>query len=265
TVMLFWLGLFAVGVAAGSLGALLGLGGGIFLVPALTLFFDLPVRTAIGVSLIGVIATSAGVASVSRPGRGADTALALRLEIATTSGALVGGFAAGKLPQDALSLVFAAVVLATAIYTYLKTRRKAGPASETQIEEMFRTDYTPKRWGVGLSFSALAGALSGLSGIGGGFIKVPVMYSVMDVPLGVATATSNFMVGITAAASATLYYSRGDIRPLVAVPTALGVFAGAMLGSQLASRLRVDVLRRLLIVLLVLIGLQMTWKGITGG
>ncbi len=263
--VLFWLGLFAVGMTAGSLGALLGLGGGIFLVPALTLLFDLPVRTAVGVSLIGVIATSAGVASVSRPGRGADVGLALRLEIATTSGALLGGFAAGLLPQRMLALVFAVVVLASAAYTFLKTRQKAGPTSEPQIESLFRTDYHPRRWGIGLSFSALAGALSGLSGIGGGFIKVPVMYSVMDVPLGVATATSNFMVGITAAASAMLYYSRGDINPLVAVPTALGVFAGAMLGARLASRLRADVLRRLLIVLLVLIALQMAWKGLSGG
>ncbi len=263
--LLFWLGLFAVGLAAGSLGALLGLGGGIFLVPALTLLFDLPVRAAVGVSLIGVIATSAGVASVSRPGRGADVGLALRLEIATTTGALLGGFAAGLLPQRALALVFAVVVLASAVYTFLKTRRKAGPTSEPQIEGLFRTEYQPKRWPIGLSFSALAGALSGLSGIGGGFIKLPVMYSIMDVPLGVATATSNFMVGITAAASATLYYSRGDINPLVAVPTALGVFAGATIGSRLASHLRADVLRRLLIVLLVLIAMQMAWKGISGG
>lgn len=261
----FWLGLFGIGLGAGTLGALLGLGGGIFLVPALTLIFDLPVRTAVGVSLIGVIATSAGVASVSRPGRGADISLALRLEIATTTGALLGGFAAGLLPQQWLALLFAFVVLATAVYTYSKTRKKPGATSEPEIEDLFRTDYKPKRWRVGLSFSALAGALSGLSGIGGGFIKVPVMYSVMDVPLGVATATSNFMVGITAAASAMLYYSRGDIDPLVAVPTALGVFTGAMAGSQLAGRLRADTLRKMLIVLLVLIAAQMAYKGVTGG
>jgi uncharacterized membrane protein YfcA len=262
---LFWLGLFATGMAAGTLGALLGLGGGIFLVPALTLLFDLPVRTAIGVSLIGVISTSAGVATVSRPGRGADIGLALRLEIATTIGALLGGLAAGLLSQTALALLFAGVVLASAVYTFLKSLRKPGPASERQVEELFRTDYKIKRWGTGLAFSGVAGVLSGLSGIGGGFVKVPVMYSIMDVPLGVATATSNFMVGITAAASATLYYSRGDINPLVAAPTALGVFAGAMLGAQVASRLRVAVLRRMLILLLALIALQMAWKGISGG
>jgi uncharacterized membrane protein YfcA len=264
-VLLYWLGLFAVGLIAGSLGALMGLGGGIFLVPALTLLFDLPVRTAVAVSLIGVIATSAGVASVSRPGRGADIGLALRLEIATTIGALLGGFAAGRRSQQALALIFAAIVSASAPYTFIKTGRKPGPASEPQIEALFTTNYRIKRWGIGMAVSAVAGMLSGLSGIGGGFIKVPVMYSVMEVPLGVATATSNFMVGITAAASAMLYYSRGDINPLVAVPTALGVFTGAMLGAQLATRMRVDVLRRLLIMLLVVIALQMAAKGFSGG
>jgi uncharacterized membrane protein YfcA len=262
--VLLWLGLFAIGLSAGALGALLGLGGGIFLVPALTLIFDLPVRTAVGVSLIGVIATSAGVASVSQPGRGADIGLALRLEIASTLGAILGGFAAGLLPQAALALLFSGVVLASALYTYLKTRRKAGPASEPQIEELFRQEYQPKRWRAGGAFCGLAGLLSGLSGLGGGFIKVPVMYSVMEVPLGVATATSNFMVGITSAASAMLYYSRGDIDPLIATPTALGVFVGAMIGSRLASRLRANVLRQMLILLLVLVALQMAWKGFTG-
>ena len=111
----------------------------------------------------------------------------------------------------------------------------------------------------------LAGALSGLTGTGGGFIKVPVMYSLMDVPLGVATASSNFMVGITAAASALLYYSRGDIYPWVAVPTALGVFIGAITGARLAVRLRVATLRKALIILLVLVAIQMAWKGLHGG
>ena len=118
----------------------------------------------------------------------------------------------------------------------------------------------------GLSLFGVAGMLSGLSGIGGGFIKVPVMYSIMDVPLGVATATSNFMVGITAAASATLYYSRGDINPLVAVPTALGrVCRRYARLPRLSAGSGSDVLRRMLIVLLILIALQMAWKGISGG
>ena len=263
--LLTWLALASVGLAAGMLGAMLGLGGGLFLVPALTLLFDLPVRVAVGASLIGVIATSVGVASVSRPGRSADVSLALRLEIAATLGALLGSLAAGLLSPRALSLLFAGITFAAAAYTYLKTRRRIGPASEDAVEALFRTDYRPAHWPAGLGLLGLAGALSGLTGTGGGFIKVPVMYSLMDVPLGVATASSNFMVGITAAASALLYYSRGDIYPWVAVPTALGVFLGAITGARLAARLHVATLRKALIALLVLVAIQMAWKGLRGG
>jgi len=262
--LLAWLALACVGFGAGVLGALLGLGGGIFLVPALTLIFKLPIRAAVGTSLIGVIATAAGVASVSRPGRGADVRLALRLELATTTGALLGSTVAGRLSPQALSILFAGVVLVTAFYTYQKTRRKPGLVTEAAVEALFSTDYHPTHWPAALSFSSVAGILSGLSGVGGGFIKAPVMYSVMEVPLGVATATSNFMVGVTAAASALVYYGRGDVHPLVAVPTALGVFMGAVTGAKLAPHLRVDTLRKALIILLVFVAAQMLWKGITG-
>lgn len=256
--------LAAVGFGAGVLGALLGLGGGVLLVPALTLIFKLPIRVAVGVSLIGVIATSAGVSSVSRPGRGADFGLALRLEIASTIGAILGSLLAGYLSGQALAILFAGIVLATAYYTYQKTRRKPGPASDAAVEALFRTDYQPVHWPTGLGMMSVAGALSGLTGTGGGFIKVPVMYSIMNVPLGVATASSNFMVGITAAASAFVYYGRGDVYPLVAVPTAIGVFLGAITGARLASHVRADRLRIALIGVLILVAVQMLWKGITG-
>jgi len=259
------LALAGTGIIAGMFGAMLGLGGGILLVPALTLLFGLPMRVAVGVSLIGVIATSAGVATVARPGRSADVGLALRLEIASTLGALLGSLAAGALSSEILALLFAGITLATAVYTYLKTRRRLDPAVADASEALFSTDYRPTHWPAGLSLMGLAGALSGLTGTGGGFIKVPVMYSLMDVPLGVATTSSNFMVGITAAASALLYYSRGDIYPLVAVPTAIGVFVGALAGVRMAARLRVEALRKMLIVLLVLVALQMAWKGLHGG
>jgi len=258
------LALAVVGFGAGTVGALLGLGGGILLVPALTLMFGLPVRVAVGVSLIGVIATSAGVSSVSRPGRSADFGLAIRLEIGSAIGAIVGSLLAGYLSGQALAILFAGIVLATAYYTYQKTRRKPGPTTDAAVEALFRADYRPIHWPVGLGMMSLAGALSGLTGTGGGFIKVPVMYSIMSVPLGVATASSNFMVGITAAASAFIYYGRGDIYPLVAVPTAIGVFIGAISGARLAPRVRADRLRMLLIGVLILVAFQMLWKGITG-
>jgi uncharacterized membrane protein YfcA len=152
----------------------------------------------------------------------------------------------------------------TAFYTYQKSRPRRAPASEAVVEVLYSSDYRPRHWLIGLGFSGVAGALSGLTGVGGGFIKVPVMYSVMGIPLGVATATSNFMVGITAAASAFIYYGRGDVYPLVAVPTALGVFGGAVIGARLAPRLRVGTLRQALVLLLVLVAGQMAWKGIGG-
>jgi uncharacterized protein len=263
--LLTWLGLAGIGLAAGVLGALLGLGGGIFLVPALTLVFDMPIRAAVGTSLIGIIATSAGVASVSRPGRGADIPLALRLELSSTIGALIGSLSAGFVSQRILALVFALIVLVTAGYTLLKMRRRPGPASERAVDALFSTDYRPVNWPAGLGATGVAGILSGLTGTGGGFIKVPVMHSLMEVPLGIATASSNFMVGITAAASAMIYYTRGDISPLVAVPTAVGVFTGAVLGARLAARAKVTTLRVLLVILLLLIAAQMGYQGIQGG
>lgn len=248
------LALFITGTVAGVLGALLGLGGGIFLVPTLTVLFHLPIRTAVGASLLGVIATSAGVAAMARKGRGADVRLALRLEAASAAGAIAGGWLAGMVSTQALSLLFAAVATLSAAYLVYKGRRRAdGPSSE----HLFSRSYQPRRWPAGLSVASVAGAVSGLLGVGGGFIKVPAMYAVMGVPLGVATATSNFMVGITAAASVFIYYGRGDIHPEVVVPTALGVFLGAMLGVYVLIRLRVAWVRTALVGLLFLLSIQM--------
>lgn len=254
--MVLLLGLFIAGTAAGTLGALLGLGGGIFLVPVLTLVFGLPARVAIGASLVGVIATSAGVAAAAHAESGADVPLALRLEIATAAGAVLGGLIGAFVPLRALSVLFAFVVFGTATYTIIKARR-----SERNEEAMYRVDYTPRRWGLGVTVSSMAGAVSGMLGVGGGFIKVPTMYAIMGIPLGVATATSNFMVGITAAASVFVYIGRGEVLPLVTVPTTVGVFLGALLGSAVQTHLKVGALRVALIVLLVAVGVQMLWKG----
>lgn len=247
-------GLFLTGLAAGMLGALLGLGGGIFLVPALTVLFGLPIRTAVGTSLVGVIATSAGVAAVMPPGRGADLALALRLEVATTAGAITGGLLAGYVSPRTLGVLFATAVFLTAGYTLYKARRLARGVAP---EKLFARRYTVHHWPVGLGMSFFAGMASGLLGVGGGFVKVPIMYAIMGVPLGVATATSNFMVGITAAASVFVYYSRGDVHPLVVAPTALGIFTGAMVGVHVMPRLRVGWLRAALVALMLVMGVQM--------
>ncbi len=252
--MVVALALLGTGVVAGVLGALLGLGGGIFLVPALTLLFHLPIHIAVGTSLVGVIATSAGVAAIAPRGRGADVPLALRLEVLTAAGAIAGGLLAGVISTQVLSILFALVVFSTAGYVLLKARHRADASVP---ERLFYFNYRLHHWPAGVAVSSLAGMVSGLLGVGGGFIKVPVMYAIMGAPLGVATATSNFMVGITAAASVFVYYGRGDIHPLVVIPTALGVFAGAMLGVYILPRLRVAWLRLGLIGLLVIMGVQM--------
>lgn len=253
------LALLVAGLVAGVLGALLGLGGGVFLVPMLTLLLHLPIHVTVGTSLIGVIATSAGVAAVAPRGRSADVALALRLEVVTAAGAVAGGLLAGLVSAQALSVLFALVVVLTAAYLLYK----AGHGTETGApEQLFHGDYHPRHWLAGIAVSSLAGMLSGLLGVGGGFIKVPTMYAIMGVPLGVATATSNFMVGITAAASVFVYYGRGDIHPLLVMPTALGVLAGAMLGVYILPHLRANWLRLALVGLLVLMGVQMLRQGL---
>jgi uncharacterized protein len=252
--------LLGIGLLAGVLGALLGLGGGIFLVPLLTLLFHLPIRVAVGTSLVGVIATSAGVAAFAPRGRGADVGLALRLEMATTAGAIGGGLLAGVFSGRVLHVLFAAVVFSSAAYTLYKGRRQRHAAIQ---EVMFRKDYRPRHWAAGISASGLAGLVSGLLGVGGGFIKVPIMYALMNVPLGVATATSNFMVGITAAASVFVYYGRGDIYPMVVVPTAAGVFLGAVLAVYALGRMRADRVREALVGLLIVLGAYMLATGLT--
>ncbi len=246
-------GLFLAGVATGMLGALLGIGGGIFLVPVLTLLFHLPIRVAVGTSLVGVIATSAGVTAMMPPGRGANVSLALRLEVAATAGAIIGGLVAGYISPRMLGLIFSVAVLITAAYTLYKARRQAHITGEA----LFTREYTVSHWPIGMAMCFFAGVASGLLGVGGGFIKVPIMYSIMGVPLGIATATSNFMSGITAAASVFVYYGRGDVHPEIVIPTSLGIFTGAMLGVYLLPRLRVGWLRIALVGLMTVIGVHM--------
>ncbi len=256
--MLILFGLFLTGVIVGILGALLGLGGGIFLVPALTLIFGFPIRIAVSTSLVAVIAKSAGVTAMMPPGRDADMPLALRLEVVATAGAILGSLVAGYISPRLFGLIFAVVVLLTAGYTVYRSRRPL-----MKGEELFFTHhYEPKNWPAAIAMSLVAGFLAALIGGGGGFMKVPIMYAIMGVPLGVATATSNFMVAITATASVFVYYSRGDVRPIVVIPTALGIFVGAMLGVRIMSRLRAAWLRTVLVGLMVFVALQMAWHNL---
>jgi uncharacterized membrane protein YfcA len=284
--------LAAGGVLAGTFGALLGLGGGILIVPLLTLGFGLPVREAVGVSLVCVIVTSSAAAGVYLQQRVANLRLGMVLELFTATGALVGGLIAFLLPDALLAGLFAALLLYTAA---LMLRRSPAPSASadaeagaldearaapaaSRVSEGSRDDpvsnerrlgevlsgpgYRVHSLRAGVVGSLGAGLVSALLGVGGGIVKVPLMHLVMGVPLRVATATSNLMIGVTAAASAVIYLLRGGIDPLVAGPTAIGVFVGASIGSRTAGRIDVRLLRLLFVVVLLYTAVQMTRRAL---
>ena len=249
--------LVILGFFAGLLGALTGIGGGVLLTPVLALHFGITIRQAIGTSLVAVITTSAASSSVHLQRHTTDIRLGMTLELATAFGAAVTAYLVGYFNRNALEGLFAGFLLYSAITILAKGGQvKPGDESSPAINgETVIPPYEPKRYPLGLAASLVAGALSGLLGIGGGPIKVPVMYIFMNVPLMVATATSNFMIGVTAAASAIVYYRRGDILVEFAAPLAVGVFLGSLLGARLAPRIHTKVVVYLLVgVMLYLAG-----------
>jgi len=241
--------LAVLGFLAGLLGALTGIGGGVLLTPILALYFGIPIREAIGTSLVAVITTSTASSSVHLQRHTTDIRLGMTLELATALGAAVMAYMVGYFNRNFLEGLFAAFLLYSAI-TILTKGGKVKPEEESSPAangEVVIPHYEPQRYPLGLGASLVAGALSGLLGIGGGPIKVPLMYIFMNVPLMVATATSNFMIGVTATASAIVYYRRGDILVQYAAPIAVGVFLGSLLGAQLAPRIH----RKYVVYLLV--------------
>ena len=266
------------GFAAGIFGSLLGLGGGVLIVPLLTFGFGLPFREAVGVSLVCVIVTSSAAASVYLERHLANLRLGMLLEVFTASGALVGGLIAFLLPDRVLAGLFALLLVYTGV-TMLRRGATgardvspavdaadhldaAAPARGTFRAALAGPGYHPARLAVGAGGSVFAGLVSALLGVGGGIVKVPLMHLVMRVPLKVATATSNLMIGVTASASAIVYLMRGGIDPLVAGPTAVGVFAGAMVGSRVAQRIDLRLLRLLFVAVLALTAIQMTLRAV---
>ncbi len=266
------------GAAAGVFGSLLGLGGGILIVPLLTLGFGLPLREAVGVSLVSVMMTSSAAAGVYLGRHVANLRLGMTLELFTAIGALVGGSLAFLLDERLLSLLFA-VLLAYVAVTMLRARARetplsaestileAGPedtaaAVPTILDRLGGDGYQVRNLGRGIVGALGAGVASALLGIGGGIIKVPLMHLAMGVPLRVATATSNLMIGITAAASAVIYLIHGGIDPFVAGPTGIGVFVGATAGSRLGHRVDLRYLRLLFVVVLGYTSFQMLLRTI---
>jgi uncharacterized membrane protein YfcA len=271
---------FGVSVLAGIFGSLLGLGGGIIVIPALTLLFGIDIRYAIGASVVSVIATSSGAAAVYVRERIANLRVAMLLEIATTSGALTGAYLAGQIDPRWLYIIFGVIMGFSSIMMLRKKHDVARPvdpggarswADLLRLHSSYYDHSTGQevayrvRWpGLGLCLMYVAGVVSGLLGIGSGALKVPAMDLAMQLPIKASTATSNFMIGVTAAASAGVYFMRGDIDPFVAAPVATGVLLGAMLGSHLLGRLQNSTIRLVFVAVLVLVSLQMLWKGVRG-
>jgi uncharacterized membrane protein YfcA len=247
--------LIALGAAAGAVGALAGLGGGIIITPVLAMYFGLPMHQAIGVSLVAVIATSTSAASVNVERKITDIDLGITLELATTIGAAVAAVIAGLLSQRALAILFICFLL----YSAGSMIRRAWATRKEELEATIPA-YAPTNYPAGLVASVFAGGFSGLLGVGGGVVKVPVMYLLMKVPLRVATATSNFTIGVTAAASAFIYYVRGDVNVAFAVPILAGVFAGSFAGARLAHRVRSTYVLFLFVGVTAWMAVQMTFK-----
>jgi uncharacterized protein len=260
---------------AGLLGALTGLGGGVVLVPLLTIFFKVDIRYAIGASLVSVIATSSGAAAAYVKEGFSNIRIGMFLEIATTIGALCGAFLATVVSTKALSIIFGLVL----VYSAYLSRKPRPPDQRNLPEDKFATrlkmngsfpfegatrHYNVQNVPTGFSLMFGAGALSGLLGIGSGAVKVLAMDQAMKIPFKVSTTTSNFMIGVTAAASAGIYLNRGYIDPGLAMPVMLGVLAGSLLGVRILLKADTKVLRLVFSIVILVLGAQMLYKGFTG-
>ncbi|MGH9589302.1 MAG: sulfite exporter TauE/SafE family protein, partial [Terracidiphilus sp.] len=272
----FTLVVWIISALAGFLGALTGLGGGVIVVPALTLALGVNIKYAIGASLVSVIATSSGAAAAYVREGYSNIRIGMLLEIATTIGALVGAYLAGVTSTHLIAIIFGLVLLQAAYQSVFKASPESGRAIESdRLARFFRlgSDYPDegrsREYGVrnvptgfGLMFGA--GALSGLLGIGSGAVKVIAMDQAMKIPFKVSTTTSNFMIGVTAAASAGVYLSRGYIHPAVAMPVMLGVLGGAMLGTRILVRARVKTLRIVFGIVILVMAIEMIVNGVMG-
>jgi len=268
----FTLVIFATSVVAGLLGALTGLGGGVVIVPALTILFKIDIRYAIGTSLISVIATSSGAASAYVREGFSNIRIGMFLEIATTIGAIFGAYLASRVSTHAIGITFGIVLLYSA-YASFRAQHAGGPNKPDRLGTQLRlsgTDpedgvtYTAQHVPAGFAIMGIAGTLSGLLGIGSGAVKVLAMDQAMRLPFKVSTTTSNFMIGVTAAASAGIYLGRGYIDPGLSMPVMLGVLGGSLLGSRLLVKAKVSTLRIVFALVIAALGVEMIYNSILG-
>lgn len=267
---------FVGSMTAGFLGALTGLGGGVVIVPLLTLVFGVDIRYAIGASLVSVIATSSGAAAAYVKKGFSNIRLAMFLEMATTFGAFFGAAVAAGISTRTIAVVFGLVLLYSA-FLAVRGHSPHATAEDTHdflphslhLDAFYPGPQGPVSYHVhhvptGFSLMFLAGALSGLLGIGSGAVKVLAMDQAMRVPFKVSTTTSNFMIGVTAAASASVYLNRGYIDPGVAMPVMLGVVLGSVLGSRVLMSAQIKPLRIIFAGVILILGVEMIYGGLTG-
>ena len=275
TITMFSLILGSAAIGAGFLGSLTGLGGGIIIVPLLTLVFGVDIHYAIGTSLITVIATSSGAATAFAKDGYAKIRAGMFLEIGATLGALAGTMVTAVLSPSLVAVIFGAVLMYSALSTLYHKQKKPAKPDPGKLPEIMRmngsypTPTGQKQYALryipgGLAVTTIGGILSGILGIGSGAIKVIAMDQIMQMPFKVSAATSNFMIGVTAAAGAGIYLHKGYIDPGLAVPVMLGVLAGSLVGGRLLTKAKTSWLRVLFAVTIAILGFEMIRKGFTG-
>jgi uncharacterized protein len=268
---------FIVSVLAGLLGALGGVGGGLIVVPALTLLFGVDVRLAAGASIVSVIATSSGAAAAYVREGFANLRIGMFLQLPTTAGAIAGALLAGAFTNNVLLIILGVVLLSSTAMQLARLNEDPGQllpgeggrfrlsGSYFSLRLRREVDYVAQRVPLGFALMAVAGVTSGLLGIGSGALKVVAMDGAMRLPMKVSSATSNFMIGVTAASSAGIYLSRGDVDARLAAPVALGVLVGALIGARGLGRLTNRHIRLVFTPVLGLIGLETLLRGLGVG
>jgi uncharacterized membrane protein YfcA len=273
------LGIFVISVAAGLIGALAGVGGGILVIPALTMGFGVDIHLAVGASIVSIIATSSGAAAAYVRERMTDMRVGMFLELATTTGAVCGALLAAVIAPAFLYVLLGLVLLSSAAMQGTRLGEETPPtgspsalASRLRLESSYpdrklgrEVPYSARRVPLGFALMWIAGVVSGLLGIGSGVLKVLAMDGAMRLPMKVSSATSNFMIGVTAAASAGIYLSRGDVDPRIAAPVALGVLVGALVGARLLQRISNRAVRLVFLPVLVVVGIETIGRGLGFG
>ena len=266
----FVLFLFLISIFAGIFGSVVGLGGGVVIVPVLTILLGVDIHFAIGASIVAIIGTSSGAASTYVRDKVTNLRVGMFLELASTSGAIAGAGLAAYTNSVALELVFGGILLVTLVPTVMKIGEDIPKSPELKgLSKRLKltgsytetngapVSYNADRPAEGLAGTLVAGVLSGLLGIGGGAFKVLSMDLAMKLPMKVSTTTSNFMIGVTAAASAGIYFARGDVDPLIVAPGALGILIGAAIGARILLRPRNATVRKAFAVVLAIAALEM--------